>query len=139
MRRQLEDGLIIGRSAPPLRTRNALLRLEGLGRSAPPLRTRNALLRLEGLGRFAPPLMTRNALLRLEGLGRFAPPLMGFASMIIAYCVGFASMIMPSASPLVGFASMIIAYCVMSRAAARVCYVRVGVGSAVSSRLLLSG
>ena len=60
----------------------------------------------------------------------------GFASMIIAYCVGFASMIIAYC---VGFASMIIAYCGMSRAAARVCYVRVGVGSAVSSRLLLSG
>ena len=51
----------------------------------------------------------------------------GIASMIIAYCVGFAS--------------MIIAYCanVGRGLPARGCYVRVGVGSAVSSRLLLSG
>ena len=75
-----------------------------------------------------------DALLRLEGL---AAHCVGVASMIIAYCVGFASMII--AYSCVGFASMVIAMGGMLRAAARVCYVRVGVGSAVSSRLLLSG
>jgi hypothetical protein len=57
---------------------------------------------------------------------------------IIACCVGFASIIIAFC---VGFASMIVAYCanVGRGLPARGCYVRVGVGSAVSSRLLLSG
>ncbi len=71
----------------------------------------------------------------------------GFASMIIAYCVGFASKshtalgVASMSHTALGVASMIIAYGVkLGRGLpARGCYVRVGVGSAVSSRLLLSG
>ncbi len=66
-----------------------------------------------------------DALLRLEGLAAYC---VGFASMIIAYCVGFASMIIACC---VGFASM------GRGLPSRGCHVRVGVGSAVSSRLLL--
>ncbi len=75
--------------------------------------------------------------------------------MITAYCMGFASMItaFDRHSNCVGFASMNIAgTCLRGyrlhefivgdqsvQGCRRGCYVRVGVGSAVSSRLLLSG
>jgi hypothetical protein len=63
------------------------------------------------------------------------------ASLVFAICVRFAVWVSSVVVASVGFASMIIAYCVnVGRGLpARGCHVRVGVGSAVSSRLLLSG
>ena len=82
----------------------------------------------------------------------FSESCVGFASMIINRdhkphtALGVASMshtalgVASMSYTALGVASMShTALGEMSRAAARVCYVRVGVGSAVSSRLLLSG